>query len=320
MHRFFWIDPDANWDRRIRFFSFTWRKNGGMTTDIRDKAYISHHDVIGLNFIKPDGPYVFRRHFRQGLRSHVLELLLPGDIVIEKSGTVIDGTRWYPKAAPHRIFRIFRTRLKTLNHALEEVRRVKVVERYLLPEYLAQSIEIIVDYIGPCGRDLMLCGLQEYVQGEILDPWSPMPPDGLLPTLYDTLQIQSATPAMPIAPWILNARQKGARFVHRIKRMIAQTRHVPDLAGIGNLIMAASGAIKLVDINNIRKIPFDGTIDLDDRGYPVCDKSIEALSILEYKLLGRPIDRGEEIYRTFLEPRRMEQVRTRERAYHRNSK
>jgi hypothetical protein len=79
-----------------------------MLQDIRDKAFITHHDVAGLNFIKADGPYVFKRHFRQGLRSHILEVLKRDDVSRARAGTIVDGLRWFPQAKPAWIFRIFR--------------------------------------------------------------------------------------------------------------------------------------------------------------------------------------------------------------------
>jgi hypothetical protein len=79
--------------------------------------------------------------------------------------------------------------------------------------------------------------------------------------------------------------------------------------------MMASGQIKLVDINNISRVHFDTTIRLDDRGYPVCDKSIEALAMLERKILGHPIDGNDPIYRTFLISQRMEAVAALERQF-----
>ena len=57
---------------------------------------------------------------------------------------------------------------------------------------------------------------------------------------------------------------------------------------------------------------------LDDRGYPVCDKSIEALALLERNLLNRPVDTGEAIYRKFLDPRRMKEVKDLEAAFYRS--
>lgn len=294
--------------------------NDAERIDIRDKAYIGHQDVIALNFIKPSGRYVFRRHFRQGLRSHVMEVLLPEDIEIEQRGCLVDGTRWYPKAQPRHIFRIFRTRLGTLEQALGEIRRVRLAEAYLLPDHLARSTEMILDYSGPKGKDLLLCGLQEYVHGEILDPWSPLPHNGLLPAMYDKLNSMSDAALDARESWIETARCSIAQFIDNIKQMIDETRHIPDLAGIGNLMMTPAGTIKLVDINNICKLIFDGTVHLDDRGYPVCDKSIEVLSILESRLIGKPVDRKEAIYCTFLESQRMQTVRVKELEYHRKNK
>jgi hypothetical protein len=119
--------------------------------------------------------------------------------------------------------------------------------------------------------------------------------------------------------WEQSTRRSIARFIHQVKLMIAETGYIPDLAGIGNLMMTPAGAIKLVDINNISKIAFDGTVHLDDRGYPVCDKSIEVLFILEDKLGDRSVNRGENLYRFFLTPERMDAVRARELAYHRSN-
>jgi len=102
--------------------------------------------------------------------------------------------------------------------------------------------------------------------------------------------------------------------------MIVEKAHVPDLAGVGNLVMVPSGEIKLVDMNNISRVAFDSDIQLDDRGYPVCDKSIEALSLLESKLLGRPVDTSEAIYRHFLDPQRLRAVQVREEIFYQKNK
>jgi hypothetical protein len=283
-----------------------------MPDDIRDKPFIHHDDVIALNFINGSMPYVFRRHFRQGLRSHVLEILKPADLELEKTGIEKGALRWFPKAKPYKIFRIFRTKLKTLANALQEINRVKIVEKYLFPDYLARSNELIVDYLGSQGPDLMLCGLQEYVDGEILDPWSVLDQNSLLPTMHDNLNGNADTrtnnSAIMKNKWVRDAREKGCLFIEKVKQMIFETHHIPDLAGVGNLIMVGSGAIKLVDINNIGKVTYDSNIALDDRGYPVCDKSIEALSLLEMKLLGRKINREEPIYRVFLDPERQKEA------------
>lgn len=289
-----------------------------MAQDIRDMPFIDHDDVIGLNFIRNPCPYVFRRHFRQGLRSHIMEVLKPAHIEKEVAGTMRNGRRWYPKARPQRIFRIFRARLKTLADALDEIARVKILEHYLAPVFLAKSEEFIVDYAGPGGRDIMLCGFQEFVEGEILDPWSALDPAKLMATMYHRLHGDKAPSAADITQWIDAARAMAALFIARIKQMIMEKKHLPDLAGIGNLVMVASGEIKLVDLNNISSVALDADILLDDRGYPVCDKSIEALSLLERNLLNRPIDTGEPIYRNFLDPQRMKDVQDLEAAFYRS--
>jgi hypothetical protein len=283
-----------------------------MPEDIRDKPFISHQDVIGLNFIRNPCPWIFQRHFRQGLRSHIMEILKPADVALQRSGRVVDGVRWFPKARPHKVFRIFRTRLETLEKALEEIARVKILEQYLAPAHLGKSCEFVVDYGSPAGRDLMLCGFQDYVEGAILDPWGILESDDLFAVMHHNLcAARLHGPAMK-NQWIHLARQKAAHFIHRIKKMIAEKAHVPDLAGVGNLVMVSSGDIKLVDMNNISSVVLGSAIALDDRGYPVCDKSIEALALLEKSLLGRPIGANDPLYRHFLDPGRREAVRARE--------
>jgi hypothetical protein len=287
-----------------------------MPQDIREILYISHDDVIGLNFIKNPSPYVFRRHFRQGLRSHIIELLKPAHIKQEIAGTLINGRRWYPKARPQKIFRIFRTRLATLAQALDEITRVKVLECYLAPSFLAKSEEFVVDYAGPAGREILLCGLQEFVEGEILDPWSVLDPETLMTTMYHRLHKDIGSSVQAEARWIMDTRAMAALFISKIKQMIMEREHLPDLAGVGNLVMVASGEIKLVDMNNISRVALNRQIVLDDRGYPVCDKSIEALSMLERNLLNRAIDISDAIYRIFLDPQRMKEVRDLETAFY----
>jgi hypothetical protein len=291
-----------------------------MPEDIRDKPFIGHDDVIGLNFIKNPCPYVFRRHFRQGLRSHIMEILKPTDMAKEISGTVVAGVRWFPKARPHKIFRIFRARLNTLARALDEIRRVKITEQYLSPAYLAKSDEFVVDYMAPDGRDLMLCGLQEFVEGEILDPWGILDSGDLVAVMYHNLCLDKQHSDLTKAQWIRRTRSKTAILIAKIKQMILEKAHIPDLAGVGNLVMVPSGEIKLVDMNNISRVAFDSKIQLDDRGYPVCDKSIEALSLLECNLLGRPVDTSEAIYGHFLDPQRLKAVQAREEIFYQKNK
>ena len=71
-----------------------------------------------------------------------------------------------------------------------------------------------------------------------------------------------------------------------------------------------------MDINNVSSLSFDRTIPIDDRGYPVCDKSIEALSLLERKLTNRSLDKRDIIYKTFLDPERMKDVKKIEKRFH----
>lgn len=289
-----------------------------MPEDIRDKPSIRHDDVSALNFIEASSPYFFRKHFRQGLRSHVMEILKRTDIQIENSGAVIDGVRWYPRAKPTNMLRIFRTRLATVDSALEEIKRVKVVEHYLGPDFIAESSEFLVDYHGPEGPGIMLCGVQAYVEGQILDPWSLLDTDRLLSSLYAALHKAEERSESFRSRWLRETRQKGAEFVRKVKQMIAEVKYIPDLAGAGNLVVPKTGEIRLVDINNISRVAFDAEIRLDDKGYPVCDKSIEALSLIETNFLGRPIRREETIYQTFLDPHRKRQVAIKEELFYRN--
>jgi hypothetical protein len=291
-----------------------------MPEDIRDKPHITHADVVGLNFVNPFTPYLFRRHHRQGLRSHVMEVLHPADLELETAGTLIHGHRHFPKATPRKIFRLFRTRLQSPQKALTEIERVKIVEKYLAPDYLARSNEFIVDYQGPKGNELMLCGLQEYVPGKIVDPWNLLTGERFLNDLYNDLGATAAPSDAARQRWIGQTRRQAWRFVSKIKQMIHDTGYIPDLAGLGNLIMTASGRIRLVDINNISRVYFDTTIRLDDRGYPVCDKSIEALAMFERKILGHPIESNDAIYGTFLIARRMEDVAVLEKQFYQGLK
>jgi len=279
-----------------------------MSEDIRIKPTISHSDVVALNFVISSTPYMFRRHFRQGLRSHIMEVLHPSDVATENTGAVIEGIRWFPKAVPRNIFRIFRTRFKTLGEAWVEVGRVKMVSRYLAPDFMAHSTECIVEYHGPHGSELMLCGFQEYIDGEIIDPWTILDATTLLPTKYTTMREREITMSLSEDEWVSCAREKGLRFIEKIKSMMTRSGHIPDLAGVGNLIITASGDICLVDINNISPVCNNSTISLDEKGYPVCDKSVEALSLIEEKIVGRPIDMDEKLYKLFLSSQRKQMV------------
>jgi hypothetical protein len=291
-----------------------------MVEDIRNRLSIVAEDILGLNFIRTEAPYVFRRHYRQGLRSHVIEVLPMDDFERETTGVVMDGIRIFPKARPVKMLRIFRTRFASMERAVEEVRRVKLVEKYLGPDCLALSNEFLVDYWKGNKRDLMLCGLQEYVEGVVVDPWSAIQ-HNLLEELLQCIQgmgleRRENAVEIPLEKARERARVKADQFIRRMKAMIWEIHYVPDLAGIENLIFTAGGNIKLVDINNISPVSFGPSIYIDDKGYPICDKSIEALSLLEQKLLDRPIDHADGIYRIFLDPERISRVKALERAFH----
>ena len=286
-----------------------------MLEDIRDIPYLNEEDVLTLNFIRKPCAYIYRRHYRQGLRSHILEVLSPEDVDNEKNGVIIDGAKWYPRAEPLRMLRLFRTRFKDLQEAREEVERVKMIESYLGPNNFAKSEEFLVDYELNGEREILLCGLQEYIEGAILDPWDRLD-DSHLTSILRRISFETFEDAEEIGDeWITEVRRKAGEFVTKIKKMILEAYHVPDLAGIGNLLLTREGDIKLVDINNISNVSFDSQVRIDDRGYPVCDKSIESLSLLEQGLLGKPLPEDDFIYRTYLDPGRMEEVKALEKEF-----
>jgi len=282
--------------------------------DIRDKAYLNHKDILDLNFIRIPGIYYFRRYYREGLRSHIMEVLRPGDVKKETKGIIKDGIKLYPRAEPLKILRIFRTKFKSLKDAEEELKRVKIIANYLAPDYLARPEEFLVNYYRRGKKcEILLCGLQEYVKGELIEPWG-HPDDNHFISMLGDMGVDDS--AMTISQWSRRVRKNVENFVSKIKQMIMETDHVPDLAGVGNLLLTKSGNIKLVDINNISSVSFDHTIKLDDRGYPVCDKSIEALFLLERKLAGKSLLIDTPPYKIFLDPERMKEVKAIEKKFH----
>lgn len=287
-----------------------------MPEDIRDRAYLNHKDILGLNFIRAPGIYLYRRHYSQGLRSHIMEVLDPEDVENEAKGVMIDGLRWYPRAKPSKMLRIYRTRFKNIEDAEEELKRVRIVQTHLAPDHVARSEEFLVDYKREEDIEILLCGLQEYVRGEVLDPWSHLDKDHLISLLRDMGCDKGQDSVAIIDQWIHSVQETVESFIGRLKKMILEANHVPDLAGVGNLLLTRSGDLKLVDINNISRVSFDSIVKLDDRCYPVCDKSIEALSLLEQKLLDRSSYRDDLIYKTFLDPKRMEEVQAIEEEFH----
>jgi hypothetical protein len=218
-----------------------------MQEDVRDKLSLNQEDVLKLNFIREPGAYIYRRHYRQGLRSHILEVLSQEDVEKEKNGVIIDGAKWYPRAEPLKMLRIFRTRFKNLQEAEEEIERVKTIESYLGPENFARSDEFLVDYELNGKRELILCGLQEFIQGAILDPWDQLD-DSHMISILRRISFETFEEAESIADqWLEQVRNKAETFIGKIKKMILEARHVPDLAGIGNLLLTHDGDIKLVD-------------------------------------------------------------------------
>lgn len=284
--------------------------------DIRDKPYLDHNDILQLNFIRNPGRYLFRRHYRTGLRSHLMEVLNPGDVEREKRGVIVNGLRMFPRAIPLKMLRILRRRFNSLSEAREELRRVKIVESYLAPDHIARPTEFLVHYAGPRKWEILLAGLQEYVPGEVLEPWGDLGRDRLISILARLGIDEDEDRTVIVARWENEVRKRAQDFITRLKKMIVETKLVPDLAGIGNLILTRTGGIKLVDINNISEVSFDPVIRLDDKGYPVCDRSVMALSHLEQELLGIPPQMDDPVYGTFLDPERIEKVKEAEKKFH----
>jgi hypothetical protein len=288
-----------------------------MTQDVREKPSLSAEDVLRLNFIRQPGRFVYRRHYRQGLRSHIMEVLDPDDVAREKSGVVSDGIKWFPRAKPLKMLRIFRTRFPSRREAHAELERVIIVATYLGPEGYARSNEFLVSYLWDSHQDILLCGLQEYVEGLNIEPWGYLNADRLAENLLRPRLGSQAAPALERDALVTRIRRSAEAFTGHIKRMIRKTGYIPDLAGDGNLILTDAGDIKLVDINNISPVSFGSHIYIDEKGYPVCDKSVEALAEIEKHLASRPLDLQDPIYRTYLDSVRMVAVSDIEREFHR---
>ena len=287
-----------------------------MIKDIRDKSHITHEDVLALNFIRKPGAYVFRKYHKQGLRSHIMEVLNPEDVLKQSKGEILDGVRIFPWAKPLKILRIFRTKFFSTQEVFEEIKKLKIVEKYLPDDSYAKSDEFIVDYIWNKNRDFILCGLQEYVEGEVLNPWDPISEHQLAGLFFPTEGHGFSEFKMMSEQLIHKFYKKVEHFTACVKKMILEANYVPDFAGVENLLITPTGNIKLVDINNISKVVLGPKISLDDKGYPVCDKSIEAISMLEKKLLRKPIDNTEKLYKIFLDPQRMKEVSALEEKFH----
>ncbi len=282
-------------------------------TDIRDIASLTGKEVAQLNFIRDSQTYYFRKHTRQGMRSHIFEVLAVEDLLKETNGEIIDGIRWYPRAVPRYMLRILRTRFTSLEQILDEIKRYTLVLKFLGPELIAISNEFIVEYTGTGKSEIVLCGFQEYVQGAILDPWGLVgqaPFDTFCQTRFSSDKVGKKRIAAGL--------ESIAAFVRRMRKMITESGYVTDLAGNGNLVLTDKGKIKLVDINNIVKVSMDDTILLDDKGYPSCDKSIEVLYILEETILKTQNLSGDPLYKHFLSAARKKRVNSLEKEFFEN--
>jgi hypothetical protein len=278
--------------------------------DIRDQAHLSGSEVARLNFVNDSGRYIFRKYYRSGLRSHIFEILTAEDVLKETCGQNMDGIRIFPRARPIKMFRILRNRFETTEAVFHEIKKYHILLKFLGPELIAESDEFIVDYTGTGTNQIVLCGLQEYIEGEILDPWR-LFGEGYLRDLF-TSHIHDDSQLRAL---VHKAKKNITRFVKRTRQMISETEYIPDLAGVGNLVLTLDGALKLVDINNIVKVKLDDSILIDDKGYPSCDVSIEVLSILEQKILQKEVYMDDPLYRLFLSPERKKRVKALEKKF-----
>lgn len=279
-------------------------------SDILDKTSFTGDDVRQLNFICDLPTYHFRKYYRQGLRSHIVEVLSAADVLKETHGEIIDGIRMFPRAVPKQMLRILRTRFSTLDQALEEGKRYSLLEKFLDPDLIARSNEFIVDYKGPEKNAIILCGLQEYVAGSIFDPWSlshHIPFDTFFRSMFSKKRLKEKS--------IQKAFNSIASFVKQIRHMIDESKYIPDLAGYGNLVLTHEGEIKLVDINNIITIEKNDTIFLDDKHYPSCDKSVEVLAIIEHEILKTENLMDDPLYAFYLSTERRKRVRQLEKSF-----
>ncbi len=281
--------------------------------DIRDRACLSGEEVVQLNFINDHVPFVFRKYYRSGLRSHIFEVLKSSDLEKETTGEITDSIRIFPRAKPLKMFRIFRNRFNCVDQVFNEIKKYRILLKFLGPGLIAKSDEFIVDYTGTGTNQIVLCGLQEYIEGEILDPWR------IFGRTYLEDLFRAAVPETDRRRDIAKkAENQIATFVKRTRAMIADTGYIPDLAGIGNLVLTYNGSLKLVDINNIVKIHKGRDIPLDDKGYPSCDVSVQVLAMLEKKILQEKSIMDDPLYCFFLRPDRKKRVRILEKQFYKN--
>lgn len=281
--------------------------------DIRDRRNLTGDEILALNFVCSNGPYQFRKYYRSGLRSLIFEVLSKDKLDRETNGIVKDGIRIFPRAVPEKIFRIFRTRFTDTQAIFNEIKKYNLLLKVLGDEFIARSEEFIVDYTATGEQQILLCGLQEYVYGEILDPWK-IQDDSFLTLLYQSF------PKIDLSVVTFSGivEDKIRRFTRRIRTLINDYQRIPDLAGLGNLIVTPQGDLKLVDINNIVSIEYNNRISLDDKGYPACDVSVQVLFMLEEKLLGLQQSPDDKLYHTFMRNIRKTRVQELEKKFYEN--
>ncbi|MCB9554908.1 MAG: hypothetical protein H6707_02310 [Deltaproteobacteria bacterium] len=133
-----------------------------------------------------------------------------------------------------------------------------------------------------------------------------------------------------------HSRRSLERFIRDVRDMFDSLRILPDLAGPGNLVLDRFGLVKLIDINNFRRlvsneelegaIPDDETLTLlingqrdllpagfiDDIGLPIADLSLAHLRNLEIRALGRAVNKidADEFYRPLFHQRRQQVLAT----------
>ncbi len=284
-----------------------------MTTsiNIRNKKNLTENDIRALNFINASSLYRFRKYYRSGLRSHIFEVLLADQLEQEITGTIENGIRVFPRALPQKMFRIFRNQFSNLDEIFNEIKKYNLLLSILGPEFIAISEEFIVDYTDTENSRILLCGLQEYINGEILDPWKIFD-DTYLDQLYSFF----TKPDNTLKSFVSTARKNIDIFTKKIRELVTKHNYIPDLAGIGNLLVTPTGQLKLVDINNIVGVHFKDSIPLDDKGYPSCDVSIQVLFMLETKLLGKTVSPEDTLFQFFHTTDRMNRVKTLEKKFY----
>ena len=278
--------------------------------DILSKPSLTGEEVRQVNFLCDNSALHFRKYHRQGLRSHIFEVLHVDDIIKETIGEMVHGIRRFPKAEPKYVLRILRTRFQSVHAVFSEIEKYARLLHYFGPDFIAQSTEFIVEYTGSGKSEIVLCGLQEFVEGANLDPWSLFGSDPL-----DTLRRSRFSGNAPKRNWLSIAQKSITTFVQNTRKMIAETSYIPDLAGNGNLILTKSGKMKLVDINNILTLHQTDVISLDDKGYPACDKSIEVLYLLEQKIIKSKNLATDPLYDHFLSADRIRRVKAYEKQF-----